>query len=170
MKKADEATMEAVAATRQGDKDLDAGNVNEAILHYRQAAEQAPDNARFKYKLSTALHRSGDLVGEQAQLELAIKLDPNFAQAQRQLGYLLDRNGDPDAAILHFRAAVKAAPEWTEAWINLSAALAATGQFDEARQAVATALHLEPANPQARKLSDLLNHDQPAQPAPQAHP
>jgi len=86
------------------------------------------------------------------------------SEPQRQLGYLLARNGDPDAAAIHFRAAVKAAPEWVEAWIDLSAALAATGQLDEARQAVATALRLEPANPQALKLSDLLAHDQPAQP------
>jgi Flp pilus assembly protein TadD len=164
LKKAAAAQVEAVAAVKQGDKDLDAGDLNEAILHYREGVEKAPDDANYKYKLSVALHQSGDLAGEQAQLEQAVKLDPTHAAAQRQLGYLLDRNGDPDAAAIHFRAAVKAAPEWVEAWIDLSAALAATGQLDEARQAVATALRLEPANPQALKLSDLLAHDQPAQP------
>jgi Flp pilus assembly protein TadD len=156
MKQADEGLIEAAASERKGDADLEAGDLKEAVIQYRQAVEQAPDNANYKYKLSIALHRSGDLAGEQAQLEQAVKLKPDLAEAQRQLGYLLDRAGDPDAAVVHFRAAVKAAPKWVEAWINLSAVLAATGQLDEARQAVATALQLEPANPLALKLSSQL--------------
>lgn len=164
MKKADEASLEAATAERKADADLDAGDLKEATLEYRQAVDQAPDNANLKYKLSVALHQSGDLTGEQAQLEQAVKLKPDFALAQRQLGYLLDRGGDPDAAIVHFRAAVQAQPGWAEAWINLSAVLAVTGQLDEARQAVATALQLEPSNPLALKLSNKLTQNQQAQP------
>jgi Flp pilus assembly protein TadD len=163
LKQAGESLIEAAAAARLGDKALDAGDLKEAILQYQKAADKVPDNSNYKYKLSIALNLSGDLAGERSQLEQAIKLNPDLAEAQRQLGYLLDRSGDPDAAILHFRAAVQAAPGWVEAWINLSAELAATGQLDEARQAVATALHLEPANPLALKLSDQLAHS----PAPQ---
>jgi Flp pilus assembly protein TadD len=167
VKQADDALIEAATSERKGDTDLDAGNLKEAIPELRQAADKVPDNASFKYKLAIALHQSGDLAGEQAQLEQAVKLKPDLAVAQKQLGYLLDRAGDPDAAVVHFRAAVKAAPEWVDAWINLSAELAATGQLDEARQAVATALHLDPANLMALKLSDQLAHDSRA---PQTHP
>jgi tetratricopeptide (TPR) repeat protein len=163
LKKADEASLEAATSERKGDADLDAGDIKEAILQFRQAADEAPDNANYKYKLAIALHQSGDLAGEQTLLEQAIKLKPDLAPAQRELGYLLDRSGDPDAAIMHFRAAVQAAPGWVEAWINLSAELAVTGQLDEARQAVASALHLEPANPAALKLRDQLSHDPRAQ-------
>ena len=164
MKKADEASLEAAEAVRQGDIALDAGDVKEATLQYRKAADQAPDNPNYKYKLSIALHQSGDLAGEQVQLEQAVKLKPDLAAAQRQLGYLLSRGGDPDAAVVHFRAAVQAQPEWVEAWINLSAELAVTGQLDEARKAVATALHLAPSNPMALKLSNQLAQDPQAQP------
>jgi Flp pilus assembly protein TadD len=163
MKQADEALIEAAASERQGDKNLDTGNLKEAILQYRQAVDKVPENANYKYNLSVALHQSGDFAGEQAQLEQAVKLKPDLAEAQGQLGYLLDRSGDPDAAVQHFRAAVQAAPGWVDAWINLSAELAATGQLDEARKAVATALHLQPANPKALKLSNLLAHDPSAQ-------
>jgi Flp pilus assembly protein TadD len=159
MKQAEEANLEAVDASRQGDQAITAGDVKEAILQFRLAVDRAPDNATYKYKLSVALHQSGDLAGERDQLEQAIKLKPDLAAAQRQLGYLLDRSGDPDAAIVHFRAAVQAAPEWVDAWINLSGELGATGQLDEARQAVATALRLDPANPIALKLNDRLAHD-----------
>jgi len=158
LKQEDEALVEATASERKGDADLDAGAFKEAIVQYRLAVDQQPDNPKFKYKLAIALHRSGDLAGERAQLEEAVKLKPDLAEAQRQLGYLLDRSGDPDAAVIHFRAAVQAAPDWVEAWINLSAELAATGQFDDARAAVATALRLDPANPLALKLSDRLAH------------
>ena len=67
-KHAAEALIEAATSERKGDADADAGNLKEAIPELRQAAEMEPDNASFKYKLAIALHQSGDLAGEQAQL------------------------------------------------------------------------------------------------------
>ena len=167
LKKEEEAGMEASNAAIEGDKALEAGKVQEALTHYREAAEGEPDNAQYKYKLSVALHQSGDAEGERAQLEAAVKLDPKFAAAQSQLGYLLSRSGDTAGAIDHFKLAVHAAPEWVEAWINLAAQLAIGGQYTDARKAVDTALRLDPGNAQARKLSDRLAQDPAAQ---QAHP
>jgi tetratricopeptide (TPR) repeat protein len=159
LKKSEEAGLEAAESAGQGDKDLAAGDVKEAIVHYREACDAAPDNADYKFQLSIALHKAGDTDGERAALEQAVKLNPDLAGAQRELGYLLSRSGDRAEAIQHFRMAVKAQPEWTEAWINLAAALAEAGQFAEAREAAGTALKLEPANAQARELSDELARD-----------
>jgi len=167
LKKEEEAGMEASNAAIAGDKALEAGKVQEALTHYREAAEDEPDNAQYKYKLSVALHQSGDAEGERAQLEAAVKLDPKHAAAQSGLGYLLSRSGDTAGAIDHFKLAVEAAPEWVEAWINLAAQLAIGGQYTDARTAVDTALKLDPGNAQARKLSDRLAQDPAAQ---QAHP
>jgi Flp pilus assembly protein TadD len=167
LKKAEEANLEAVTAVRQGDKELEAGKVKEAIAHYREATEEVPDNAGYKYKLALALHQAGDTESERAELEKAVKLNPDLAGAQKRLGYLLSRSGDSAGAIEHFRLAVHAAPAWVEAWINLAGALAEAGQFDAARDAVATALRLDPANADAHELSDMLARDPSAQ---QAHP
>ncbi|MGA8742624.1 MAG: tetratricopeptide repeat protein [Terracidiphilus sp.] len=167
LKKEEEAGMEASNAAIEGDKALEAGKVQEALAHYREAAEGEPDNAQYKYKLSVALHQSGDAEGERAQLEAAVKLDPKFAAAQSELGYLLSRSGDTAGAIDRFKLAVDAAPEWVEAWINLAAQLAIGGQYTDARIAVDNALKLDPENAQARKLSDRLAQDPAAQ---QAHP
>ncbi len=163
LKKTDEADLEAASSAAQGDADLAAGKLQEAIAHYREATAGQPDNAAYKYQLSIALHKAGDLQGEQAQLEQAVKLNPELAGAQKQLGYLLSRSGDAPGAIGHFRMAVQAAPAWTEAWINLAAELAVDAKFAEARQAVATALRLEPDNAQALELSDQLARDPAAQ-------
>ena len=50
-----------------------------------------------------------------------MKVDPAFALAQNQLGYLASRSGDSAAAEEHFRMAVRAAPGYAQAWISLAA-------------------------------------------------
>jgi len=167
LKKAEEAELEANTAAGQGDEDLAAGKLPEAISHYREAVDDLPDNAGYKFKLAIALHKSGDTQGERAQLEQAVKLNPDLAGAQNQLGFVLSRSGNVADAIEHFRLAVHAAPGWAEAWVNLAAELAENAQFSDAREAVATALRIDPGNAQARALSDHLASDPAAQ---QAHP
>ena len=167
LKQAEEDELEGNAEASQGDEDLAGGKVQEAIGHYREACGKVPGSAGFKYKLAIALHKSGDNDGERELLEEAIKLDPNHARAQKQLGHLLARSGDAAGAIEHFQMAVHAAPAWTEAWINLAAELAMQERFAEAREAAAMALRLDPGNAKAQKLSDRLDRDPRAQQSPQ---
>ena len=158
-KSSDEAQLEASMKAAQADDELKGDKLEDAIGHYREAVAAQPNNANFKYKLALALHQSGDAEGERAQLEQAIQLDPDLAGAQNELGYLLSRSGDAAGALQHFRSAVHAAPAYIEAWINLAAECAMAGQFPEARDAIATALRLDPENEQAQKLSDRLSRD-----------
>lgn len=167
LRQAEEDELEANAEASQGDEDLNGGMVQEAIAHYREACGKVPGNAGFKYKLAIALHRSGDNEEERKLLEEAIKLDPNHARAQKQLGHLLARSGDAAGAIEHFQMAVRAAPAWTEAWINLAAELAIQERLTDAREAVTMALRLDPDNAKAQKLSDQLDRDPRAQQSPQ---
>ncbi len=167
MKKDEESELEAQEAASQGDKELDDGKIKEALGHYHDAADGEPANANYRYKLAIAMNRAGDAAGEREQLEQAVKLDPKLAGAQNALGYLLSRGGDADGAVEHFKMAVQAAPGWTEAWINLAAELAVGSHFSEARQAIAKALELDPANAQAKELRDQLARDPAAR---QEHP
>jgi len=132
---------------------LDAGDAKQAAALYREAVAATPENPLLNYKLSVALDQAGDTAGERAALEQAVKFDPTLALAQNQLGYLLAAEGSQAAAEAHFRAAVKAAPEFANAWINLAATLGAESRYSEAQEAVATALRLDPNNPQALQLS-----------------
>jgi tetratricopeptide (TPR) repeat protein len=139
---------------------LAAGDAQGAISLYREAVAASPDDAHLIYQLATALHKGGDLAGERSALEQAVKIDQTFAVAQNQLGYLLSREGSAAsnaAAEGHFREAVKAAPEFTVAWVNLAATLGAEAHYAEAQEAVATALRLDPKNADALQLSQQLN-------------
>jgi tetratricopeptide (TPR) repeat protein len=163
LKQAEDDASAAALKVKQADGELDEGKVQDAIVLYRDICEAMPENANYKFKLAIALHRAGDTEGERAQLEAAIKLDPQIAGAQKQLGYLLARSGDAAGAVEHFKLAVQDAPAWTDAWISLSAEFAVLRDFDDARKAAAMALRLDPANDQARKLSERLASDPAAQ-------
>jgi tetratricopeptide (TPR) repeat protein len=165
LKKGEEDDLEAATQAAQADGELAAGKVQEAILHYRQSCDMVPGKAAYKYNLAMALHKAGDLDGERTQLETAVKLDPQLAAAQKELGYLLARSGDAAGAVEHFQMAVDAAPTWVDAWINLGAELAVEAHFPEARQAVEMALRLDPENSQARELSNRIANDPAAQQA-----
>ncbi|HVC47022.1 MAG TPA: tetratricopeptide repeat protein [Terracidiphilus sp.] len=166
--KKDEATrLQAAVSISDGDKALTAGQVKEAVEHYRSAVDAEPNSANYHYKLAIALDHAGDLDGERTQLEAALKIDPKMAGAQKQLGYVLSQSGDTAGSIEHFQLAVQDAPGWVEAWINLAGELAEAGRFPEARKAAATALRLDPTNALARELSQQLAHDSSAR---QDHP
>jgi tetratricopeptide (TPR) repeat protein len=151
----------AASKSAEADKELAAGNLPRAVGLYREASEATPEDAALSYKLAMALDRTGDTVAERAALEQAVKVDPAFALAQNQLGYLASRNGDSAAAEEHFRLAVHAAPGYTSAWISLAATLGMESRFPEAQEALASALKLEPDNAEALQLRKDLTAAQP---------
>jgi Flp pilus assembly protein TadD len=146
----------AVSKSAQADKAMAAGKPQEAILLYREALNNTPDDALLNFKLAVALDQTGEIATERTVLEKAIQLNPDLAGAQNQLGFLASRSGDSAAAEKHFREAVRAAPGFTEAWVNLAASLGLQFRFSEAQEAVQYALQLEPQNPQALLLKDTL--------------
>jgi tetratricopeptide (TPR) repeat protein len=160
LNRASEARSEANTKSQLAAQKLAAGDAQQAISLYRDAIAATPDDALLNYKLAVALDKAGDFADERRALEQAVKLDPTFAVAQNQLGYLLSRDGSAGAnaaAEEHFRLAVKAAPEFAVAWINLAATLGAEAHYPEAQEAVATALRLDPKNSDALQLSQQLN-------------
>lgn len=144
------------AVIKKAEQELVAGNSHNAVKLYREAVDANPNDPLLNYKLSVALNAAGDSAGERAALERAIEIDPDMAIAHNQLGYLDSRDGDPAAAEEHFRHAVRAAPAFADAWVNLAATLAMQSKFVEAETAVASALRLEPNNAQALQLKQEL--------------
>jgi tetratricopeptide (TPR) repeat protein len=136
---------------------LAAGDTQQAISLYKEAVANTPQDALLNYRLAVALDKAGDTAGERTALESAVNIDPTLAIAQNQLGFLLSRSGEQGAAEAHFRSAVAAAPAFIEAWVNLAATLGQEQHLPEAKEAIATALQIDPANAQALELSKALN-------------
>jgi tetratricopeptide (TPR) repeat protein len=136
----------------QADKEIETGDLQKAVGDYREALDAIPEDSKIAYKLAMALDKTGDTDAERKALEQAVKADAGMAVAQNQLGYLDSRDGDSASAEEHFRAAVKAAPGYTQAWISLAATLGMESRFSEAQEALASALKLEPENADALQL------------------
>lgn len=162
-KRGEEIYTESTMYAGEADRAMEAGKLTEAIAGYRQAIASSPDTAIYHYKLSLALAKNGDTAGQQKELEATVRLNPKLPAAQAALGYLLSRQGDTAGAIEHFHEAIEAAPRWADAWVDLAAELAVSGQFPQARQAVAQALALDPQNQRAHSLNDALARDPNAQ-------
>ena len=140
------------------------GDNQKAADLYREACAAQPDDAGLAYRLAVVLGDLGDFAGQRAALEQAIEADPKFVLAHYALGYMEFQSGDNAAAEEQFRLVVKDVPDNAKAWVSLAAALATESRFEEARQAVANALKLEPDNATALDLSKKLANAQQQQP------
>ncbi|MFZ0746160.1 MAG: tetratricopeptide repeat protein [Terracidiphilus sp.] len=148
----------AILKSTQAEEAVKAGDNHKAAGLFREASAALPDNPALAYRLAVVLGELGDTAGERSALQQAIKADPEFAPAQYQLGYLETRDGDNAAAEQQFRLALKAAPNYIQAWVALAATLGMESRFQDAQDAIAKALKIDPDNKAAlelsRKLSD----------------
>ena len=161
LKKARSDTTQAAGKAEVGDQAMASGNAAQAASLYKEALETDPDEPLLFYKLSRALDKMKDFAGEKAALQRAIQLNPNLAEAQNQMGYLADRDGDLAQAEGYFRVAVRVSPSYVVAWINLAATLASEAKWQDAKEALGHALEIDPDNAQARQLSRALADSNP---------
>jgi Flp pilus assembly protein TadD len=147
----------AVLKATQAEEAAKAGDKRKAADLYREACAAEPNDPGLAYRLSLVLGDLADRAGERAALEQAIQADPNFVLAHYALGYMDFQDGNNPAAEQQFRLVVKSAPGNAQAWISLAATLGTESRFQEAQDAVANALKLEPNNAGALELSKKLS-------------
>ncbi|MBX7072988.1 MAG: tetratricopeptide repeat protein [Pirellulales bacterium] len=152
--------LSAIAALRQGNKLLAAGKPSAAIDRYLESARLWPEKLETRFRLAGAAEQVGDvaLAGQQYQAVLAA--DPQNADAHNGLGLLMFKSRRFDAAASEFRQALEIA-ESAEIQNNLGAALAQSGQWNDARRAFEAALRLDPANQRAKENLELLDRRAP---------
>jgi Flp pilus assembly protein TadD len=127
------------------------GRVQDAVKEYRLAVRIAPDDARARSDLGTALLGANDVTGALRELEKAIALDASRATYHSNYGYALQIKGDMQQAIAEYRAAIKLDSSLASAWINLATALAKTPSTrKEARAALEKAKALDPSDPRVK--------------------
>jgi tetratricopeptide (TPR) repeat protein len=132
-----------------------AGRLAEAEAVYREVLRQQPDNA-------DALHVSGVLAGQRGEIDRgiellrrAVKVNPQFAEAWRNLGALLSEKGRFREAGLAFQQVLQ---NWESDWSEhgqLGAKFATNEYLQEATAAFAEATRIKPGYAEA--LNDLGN-------------
>ncbi|MBN2193358.1 MAG: tetratricopeptide repeat protein [Polyangiaceae bacterium] len=121
---------------------VEAGRVDEAIVHYREALRLNPQYAEAYNNLGEAFSGRGVVQEAVAQFEEAVELDPGYTVARANLGMTLARAGRTDEAIVHLKKVVEAKPDAGDARRNLGHALADQRDFREASVQLEEAVRL----------------------------
>jgi tetratricopeptide (TPR) repeat protein len=95
---------EALALERQGDFDA-------AIVSYRLALRDHPNDPRILQNLAIAFSRTGKLDDAIRHYRRALELDRSLAGAHYGLGFLLMRRGEAEGAAKHFQAFLENPPK-----------------------------------------------------------
>ena len=103
----------------------------------REILKAAPDHPLATLLLALGERGSGDLAPALARLEELTGRQPNWAEAQYELGVTLGAAGRGEAAIAALRRAVALQPDLPDAWRALADHLAAAGDTDGADAAYA---------------------------------
>ena len=127
----------------------DAGRPREALAHFRQALERAPNDATTWQNLANAHVQLRELPEAIAGYRRAVALSPRRAIARSGLGVALFENGERDEALAHYAEALRLDPNFASAHQNLGRALFHLGRFAEAASHYAAVLRLTPGSANA---------------------
>jgi tetratricopeptide (TPR) repeat protein len=94
-------------------------------------------------------HEKGDLKAAIEFYQKALKIFPEFPEAEYQLGVAFQSLGEFAEAEKAFRRALELREDWTLAMVGLGAVLVQNGKFDEAEAIIEKALELDGMNPPA---------------------
>ena len=129
--------VDVLSRSRTADRfsDLEEGYVNDPRLHGTTPAEQQ----HWKREVQKAL------------LVAALHKSPRNAQGYISLGLLEERDGRTEPAERCYRQAIEINPRLVLAHFRLASLFARSGRLPEARDALALAQSIEPANPAVRQ-------------------
>lgn len=91
-------------------------------------------------------HERGDLKTAIDSYEKALKIFPEFPEAELQRGNALQALGNFDAAEIAFRRAVELRDDWSLALANLGAILVKKGEYAQAEKYLSSAIELDEQN------------------------
>jgi tetratricopeptide (TPR) repeat protein len=146
---------------------LERGQLDDAIWHYEQALALSGDRESHHHmsaalvhnNLAIALARKGRIGEAMAQLQRAVELRDDFADAHANLAVMLAQQGDTAGAILHFEKALLIPPEDAPSHLGLAALLWRSGRKEEALAHYRRALQIAPGSvPRQNAFSKAINN------------
>ena len=126
---------------------LQQNDLETAAEYLQRALEIRPNFAAGHYQLGSIYHRQGEVEKAIKSFEAALTLKPNFASACNALAWLYAESEKKiDEAITLARKAVQLKPAASH-WDTLAFALYKAQRYKDAAEAIATALDLQPNDP-----------------------
>jgi protein O-mannosyl-transferase len=119
---------------------------NDSETLWTHALGCTKENAVAHVNLSVVLLKQGRLDEAMTHCQIALQINPNFAEAHNNLGLLLVRKGRYDEAITQYHIALGIEPQDAGMRFNLGTALAKSGKLDEAVTQYQIALRIRPDN------------------------
>jgi len=120
-------------------------NINDkAIKAFKRAAEINPSSALVHYNLGTSYYRKGELNHALQNLNLAVRLKSNYAQALNMRGLIYYAKNNKRQSINDFSRAIEINQDFTHAFNNRGIVLASNGEFYRALKDFNQAIHLNP--------------------------
>src|ERR1035437_763600 len=102
------------------------------------------DNFIGHNNLGIALLKTGNVDEAMVHYQMALEINPDFAEAHNNLGNFLFQKGSVDEAMVHYQKALEINPDYAEAHYNLGYALLKMGNVDEAIAHLQKALQINP--------------------------
>jgi tetratricopeptide (TPR) repeat protein len=115
-----------------------------ALADYDRLAAVVPDHPAVLFSRARAYVELGDVDAAIGDLERALELDPDDADAHNRLGVLLEGRGSFAEALEHYERVVALAPDNPVGWRNRGDALRALGRADAAATSYRRAVELDP--------------------------
>lgn len=133
-----------------------AGRLDGAIRHYRQAVQLKPDFGMAHNNPGNVLLQAGQTEEAIKHFEQALRIAPDYAVAHNNLGNAFLQAGNVPEAISHFEQALRLRPDYADAHYNLAVLLASRGEVDRAISHLRSAVKLEPNSVRFRQALDEL--------------
>jgi tetratricopeptide (TPR) repeat protein len=126
------------------------GKYGEAAAQYEQAIAKAPDALNLHYRLGRCLLLDSPspehLERARRQFEAELKLNPNDAIAEYQIGQILAAQQKPDAAVARYQEALTLRPDFVPAMIAAGKSRAQAKEYGQAVPLLEHAAALQPDN------------------------
>jgi tetratricopeptide (TPR) repeat protein/tRNA A-37 threonylcarbamoyl transferase component Bud32 len=137
------------ALLKEGDKKLDEGKLDEALLAYQMALKVNPDSVPAHLRAGDVLVQQEDLPAAAEHYQEAVARAPDDAEARVKLALTLSRLERWSEAGKHYQKAVELKPNSALAHAGLARYYMVIGDLEAARQEVDRALELAPDLPEA---------------------
>ena len=122
-----------------------------STMLFKHATNVTDNNYKAHNLLGIALERQGRLTDALQHYSEALRMKPDYAEAQYNIGNILMRQGRLTDALQHYSEALRIKPDYADAYNNLGVALARQGRLKEAINHFYEALRIKPGFSHAQR-------------------